>query len=318
MKRIILTEKLRRIASTIDSNNTPIPFMELWVYGSYARGALECNDLDLIASHEKITSGWLKKHTNLTFADRYTNKYIQIIKSSLIKKNERVDLRLEQGNESIQYFFKTIPVNDAIRIWSIEDRNWEKNINSIQINPNAKSFERNYPIDLKRTKTGRYTMEELQWLISTQKLEMEVKKLNDLEGSFPQSSQIVLERMQNFRGINRESMKIVPFVYKWMKSEGETLDEDYSSRCTKMKSHEGNCFAYIGKFDFHYASLKIYEKPNECRKVCFIAHLRKKSENNIFIIKKGKKWTGKYQEDIQDFEEKMYKKESEAVRDLDV
>ena len=52
MDREKATEKLIRMAQTIASGVLPAPIKAFYVFGSYARGALNPNDLDVIVVYE--------------------------------------------------------------------------------------------------------------------------------------------------------------------------------------------------------------------------------------------------------------------------
>ena len=47
------TKKLIRMITDVESLRTPAQVRELYVFGSYARGAQECKDLDLVIVHEE-------------------------------------------------------------------------------------------------------------------------------------------------------------------------------------------------------------------------------------------------------------------------
>jgi predicted nucleotidyltransferase len=53
MNRETWTKKLARIIADIEAGKTPAPVRELYIFGSYARGTLECRDLDLVVVHEE-------------------------------------------------------------------------------------------------------------------------------------------------------------------------------------------------------------------------------------------------------------------------
>ena len=60
MKREQFTEKLIRMIETIKSGTLPVRVSEFYVFGSYARGALQPGDLDILVLHDKPSRTYLE------------------------------------------------------------------------------------------------------------------------------------------------------------------------------------------------------------------------------------------------------------------
>ncbi len=94
MKRMVWRKKLERMLRTIDAGEMPANVREFYVFGSYARGALEPNDLDVAVIHEpprqvlmdELTKA--AKKTARTFFDELTGpqrRFQSYIKRALRK-----------------------------------------------------------------------------------------------------------------------------------------------------------------------------------------------------------------------------------------
>ena len=61
MNREQWTKKLSRMIADFEAGKTPAPVRDLYVFGSYARGAVECRDLDLVVVYEKPPAELMKE-----------------------------------------------------------------------------------------------------------------------------------------------------------------------------------------------------------------------------------------------------------------
>ena len=138
-KRTSFTRSLERIAARIDNTSefevqwyddlfrkkekTRFYVKALWVFGSWARGALNCGDLDLMDDVE-VTEGRLPMTSTL--------------RRALLKGARDVRLYVGKPEENSS----GVPVEDAVLIWSVTDRNWKKNIADIKPDPSADRFPR--------------------------------------------------------------------------------------------------------------------------------------------------------------------------------
>jgi predicted nucleotidyltransferase len=61
MNREQWTKKLVRIVTDIEAGRTPAAVRELYVFGSYAHGAVECKDLDLVVIHDEPPAELIEK-----------------------------------------------------------------------------------------------------------------------------------------------------------------------------------------------------------------------------------------------------------------
>lgn len=297
MRREALTKKLHRIINTIESGDTPIPVRKLWVFGSYARGALDCGDLDLAIVVDHPSKEWLNDNIGHGWILEQMAKFQQQIKNSLGKRGERIEIVIETKDESILDFFKGVPITDALLIWSEDELDWQTKIESIKADPNASRFKRSYPINLKRTGTSRDTMEKVLWLVNQKRLKMKSLDLNVIEPQLSrnQSKKLQFWRSNSFYG--KETMEVLPYAFEWLRLEKKRLPK-YLFSATEIKSVSGSHFIHIGKINFDYALGWMYSYK-KARKLCLIPHLRKRSSKEMFVIERGPKWSGDLSADLQ-------------------
>lgn len=299
MKREALTKKLERIVHTIQSGNTPTPVRNLWVYGSYARGALNCGDLDLAIVYDYPSKKLIEEKAGLLPWPLGLRRFEHLIRDSLVKRGERIEIVMHSSEEDLLLlFFKRVPISDAILVWSEEHTNWEETISSIKPNPNAGRFDRPYPINLKRTGTSRSVMEEVLFLVEQQRLNMQTVDMNSIQLrlTIPQKTNLARWRSLG-RGCGRDTLKILPYAYDWLNREKQHFPE-FSFLMTKIISDSETHLVHLGKIDFFYVRRWMYNQA-KARKLCLIPHLQKKSKNPLFVFTRGSRWTGKLDEDLR-------------------
>jgi len=138
IERAKLTVKLEKIASAIEAQQSrAITFKssygfqscdfsieKLWVFGSWARGAPICSDLDLLVQIKTIDGNNSAYHISKELKLGLTN----------------VDLHVGDKNQNSA----GIEIKDPLLIWSKQSPDFEKNIHKVRVNPSAKRFERKY------------------------------------------------------------------------------------------------------------------------------------------------------------------------------
>ena len=139
IERAKLTVKLKKIASAIEAQQSrAITFKnfygvqsscdfsieKLWVFGSWARGAPICSDLDLLVKIKAIDGN---------ISDYHISKQLKL-------GLRNVDLHVGDKNQNSA----GIKIKDTVLIWSKGSPDFEKNIHKVRVNPSAKRFERKY------------------------------------------------------------------------------------------------------------------------------------------------------------------------------
>lgn len=139
IERAKLTVKLKKIASAIEAQQSrAITFKDffgaqsscnysikrLWVFGSWARGAPICSDLDLLVEIKAIDG---------SISDYHISKQLKL-------GLRNVDLHFGDKNQNSA----GIEIKNPVLIWSKQSPDFEKNIHKVRVNPSAKRFKRKY------------------------------------------------------------------------------------------------------------------------------------------------------------------------------
>ncbi len=133
MKRAQATEKLCRIIQTIETVPMPVSVEEVYVFGSYTRGATDCGDLDVILVTAAPSDEDIARCPSRTFLDLpdFGKEFRRLLKDS---RSERIDL-LHTHDPSWDKVGK-IQRKDCVLIWN-GDAVWKERIAAIEPDPRA-------------------------------------------------------------------------------------------------------------------------------------------------------------------------------------
>ena len=136
MNRHQSTKILVRMIETIEAEQTPAEVRELYVFGSYARGAMEPDDVDIVVIHgepppELMKALQAKVDENArTFFEQLTGaekRFQAAMRRAFRKPGERVDLIVGRNLDEIVRMYR-FDHSDLILLWSKADREWQANL----------------------------------------------------------------------------------------------------------------------------------------------------------------------------------------------
>jgi predicted nucleotidyltransferase len=157
MHRDKFTAKLVRIIASIESGNLPMDVRELYVFGSYSRGAIEPGDLDLIIVHgpgrqeidKRVDEALQKSHPDILARVRAAAGKQNAARMRLFRKQgEAVQIIFAQSVAEVTGKESRIKPTDPILMWSNDDRQWREKIASIASDVSAGRAERNHLVEL--------------------------------------------------------------------------------------------------------------------------------------------------------------------------
>lgn len=160
--------------STLEGGGVPVRIHEVWVFGSFARGALEPGDIDLIIVHEKMGEALRAeleaeaKAKNLDFHGKLYypgRRYRSMITTPLRRPGEKVDILLGWTLEEVLSCHSTVKNGKLVRLWTPAHRDWQAALASITPDPSATRAERREFIPCKRAGCSLEEMQRLTaWL----------------------------------------------------------------------------------------------------------------------------------------------------------
>jgi predicted nucleotidyltransferase len=214
MHRDKFTEKLVRIAKLMDAGNLPMDVRELYVFGSYSRGAIEPGDLDLIVIHgdgireiERRVLAEIEADPDSPDDLPTKCRKIEAAKRRLFRSpSERVQIIFDSSVERVTREGSKIKPSDPVLIWSRTDRDWEQKIAAIVPDATAGRAERNHLISLTRLHDQISTMGRLMEMIDRQ---MQCGGLNKIakKCDVPQGTEIWSQKHNHLVDVGRPSLR---------------------------------------------------------------------------------------------------------------
>lgn len=212
-------KKLEAIIARIESGEARARIREFYVFGSFARGAPEPNDLDLIVVHDRPGVDVLVPE--LKDARPYSPDDVQEIFKAERRFNSAVRKVFRRGSEPMDLMLAgsldealggliSIPREEVRLVWSETDRNWEANLAAIPTDASAGSHPRDHFIDVKKTKGTLEDTERITGLINNGTLALQEIRLDDVE---PRLNPVFQERLAWWTvcdSVGADGLKVLP------------------------------------------------------------------------------------------------------------
>ncbi|NJD92454.1 MAG: hypothetical protein FIA91_13265 [Geobacter sp.] len=283
--RASFTKSLKRICQRIDSQRVfevewndwyfhnpqkaRLQVNALWVAGSYARGALQCGDLDLVADIVTEEGGLPGKST---------------ISRNVIGRFP--DVRLYIGTPDENSSRVTFP--EALLIWSPKTPDWQAAIDSIPIDPNATRFNRPHDIlPLRKEQIADYgekdTFEQIISLLDQGLLTTEWVPLSDITVHAEEWSYAATEFFDCIeRWCGKKTQELMPYVIEWCmdKNSSDLWHRDHSEK-TRFKI--GGAEVCVGR---PYIDLRLLESL-ACSAIVIVPHISQRGPNGIWKLSRG-------------------------------
>jgi len=241
----------------------------LCAFGSWAKGAFFCGDLDLIVDIEVI-EGFLPMTPTL--------------RRVLIKGSRDVRLYIGKPEKNTS----GVPVEEAVLIWSVSNRNWKKNIAIVKPNPMAERFVRKIDALPLRSEQLHEKIDVLEKLVDLKNDDIldwswaPVSDFNLDSSRWSNTASSFYEHIISHGG--KKSMEAMRFVIDWFEVNDpvQTWKIDHSSRAAFIIN--GN-YVHVGRPSIDLRRLD----HHSCSGLMFVPHFTKRGPNGIWIIRRGTK-----------------------------
>lgn len=234
------------------------------VFGSYARGAMTCGDLDLLVETNKTLprrplSEWMRKRDPTEAAVR----------------------KLARGMPKVEISFISTPRNPVslpekwgvspTLVWSRERPNATENLAQIYPDPSAGRYTRDHFISPKRTGNDIQAMETVMGELRNGTLRLTVRPFPERLWS-PAS-----DRPKDYQRVSKEVARLWPVAHAWFREQGV---RPYIHPSTVFCAE--SCFAHLGKIDL-YRMLE-YLKRNPRGTACLIPHIEPGTRPEMYLF----------------------------------
>ena len=280
------------MAATIDTESTPMAVREFYAFGSYVRGALEPNDLDVVVIHDRLPKATVEKlRREITSSEsldgdvlrRLHSKCESLMRTSLRRPGERIEVILAEELSHIVDTESKIPKDELILIWSPEDRDFESKIDAIPANPDAGRAPRNHFVNIKRLDTDITTMDKTMSMIEDGRLTLTAIRVEDINcDDLNDYHQKWLSHWIECKVLGKNSINLLPLAMSWFEQHDELCSVPRTEIWSKSLTHR----VHVGRPSPGWMIGVFSHRPDVVRQ-CLIPHLRKKQENHLFAFERG-------------------------------
>lgn len=251
---------------------TTVSIRTLWVVGSYARGALECGDLDLV----------------LDFTVKSDERRAETPPTSAINRsffNSPADVRVYVGTPTENT--SKVEFGDARPIWSAEKSDWRSAIASIRPDPTATRFARSADsIPFRREQLDVFddTIEELLELEKSRVLKWQFIPFTEADLPETQSDDERRFIRHCTALCGKQTQRLVPHLLQTFRQQTVWPKGLWQYRgLEKTEFRNGGCDVFVGRPYIPLARLNDLATTE----IALSPHLTKRGPNGIWIIGRG-------------------------------
>lgn len=306
MDRERATRQIERIIRTIEGEDFPARVKELYVFGSYARGALNPGDLDLIVIHEPASPDFLS-HLREQIEETYgeddflwprgvspEHRFESMITRAVRRPGEKMDILLATSMGRLLGMGDNIAKAHRVLLWSDTDRDWQPKVTSIKPDPAAGRFERGHFASLKRFRGSLRSMINVSEAVDLQLLRLARLDAAEVEPELNPVYQYWFDWWVECKVMGKDSMKILRHGLWWMQQQrGQAWHRPHPPRHEGIMCSEDWKYAvYFGQPPLN-AVYRVCEKEHRYVRICLIPHFKRDEKNEMFIFEKGDKFSQK-------------------------
>jgi hypothetical protein len=310
MDRQIATRQIERIIQAIEGDKFPVKVRELYVFGSFARGALSPSDLDLIVIHDpavELLDG-LKKALIEKYGGCFTSwprgqwperKFESMMRGVMRRPGEKMDILLGTSMTKVAEMGENIANAHRVLIWSESDRNWRLKLDSIKLDPKAGRHERAHFANLKRFNGDLQAMVNATEAISQGFLKLTRIDAESVEPKLNSLYQHWYDWWVGCKVMGKNSMKLLHHGMWWLQGQ-----RGQAGRQPIPPQHDGTMSSRDGKYIVYFGNPSLHAVYGVCDgdrrqvRVCLIPHFRKGEPNEMFVFEKGERTNQKELEKI--------------------
>ncbi len=271
-----------------------------YVFGSYARGALNPGDLDVLVVHENPGENYWR---SLRAELRNSGKDFGLSASGIAfktrmlgglqRRGEHVHVTLTQ---SINYVLeRDDPIRkDLVLLWTPEDQDFQSKLAAIKADSAAGRAKRDHFVNLRRLNASLDDMEKVvQWINRGVLILTRVPfEAIDIQLAYTYCSEF---RWNCRLSLGRESIKILPYAMWWLRQHRQWpgRKEGRIELWSKSWTHRVD----VGKPSLS-KMMWIFEESPKIRRQCLIPHLRTREPNDLLVFERGPQWKNRRRKEL--------------------
>ncbi|HVC96867.1 MAG TPA: nucleotidyltransferase domain-containing protein [Pirellulales bacterium] len=298
MDRQKATRQIERIVDAIEGEKFPAKVRELHVFGSYAHGALNPDDLDLILIHdpapellEHLEAELVKKYgKDFTYWPRGQRKFESMMRRVMRRPGEKMDILLGTSIERIVEMGESIANAHRILIWSDSDRSWRLKLDSIRPDSNAGRDERAHFANLKRFRSDLRTMVNVTEAVSQGFLKLTRIDAEKVEPNLNRLYQYWYDWWVQCKVMGRNSMKLLRHGMWWVQEQ-----RGQARRRPDPPEHDGVMYSEDRKYVVYFGNPPLHAVYRVCHgdhrhvRACLIPHFKTGEPSEMFVFEQGER-----------------------------
>jgi predicted nucleotidyltransferase len=310
MDRESATRLIERIVHAIEAEQFPARVRELHVFGSYARGAFDPGDLDLILIHDPAPELLIRLEAELSkkYGDNFMywprgqcpeRKFESMMRRVMRRPGEKMDIVLSTSMDKVAEMGENLANAHRIMIWSDSDRNWRSKLDSITPDPKAGRHERAHFGNLKRFNSQLHTMVNVSEAISQGFLKFTRIDAEKVEPNLNPLYQHWYDWWVRSKVMGKNSMKLLRYGMWWLQEQ-----PGQARRRPNPPQHDGTMYSHDRKYVVYFGNPPLYAVYQVChgdrRNVgaCLIPHFRREEPSEMFVFEQGDRTNQKKLEQI--------------------
>jgi len=280
VKRSKVTEKLIRIIGKIESERMPIRVKGLYVFGSYARGALDCGDLDIVLVTDRPTDEDDRRCEPRAFMDfpDYNKAFRKALKKA---PSERVQIILAHEELAAGIKHMKFKPEDCVLIWNADDK-WRDRIAAIAADSEAGRSMRHTYVFAKQG-FGWHWEEDWAWAedgINSGAIQLLRLPTVGFEGPLRPR----IRRRHEYGMINDAMATIANIPCSYIISQGGQPDLERSAYHWLLNSKDDSIRVYLGRPKISYIRAWLCNKRVE--QAYALPFLRKRKQNCLWVFRR--------------------------------
>jgi predicted nucleotidyltransferase len=298
MDRDKATEKLVRMVQVIADGALPAPVKAFYVFGSYARGAPNPNDLDVVVVYENPGRDyWQSLDVELRESgkDPILNggRVFQTrMRGGLRRPGERVDIMVTESIDNITGSGSKIRKDDLVLLWTPEDHDFQSKLAAIKTNAAVGRAERDHFVNLRRLYDSISVMEEAVRWIKEDVLVLTRVPIDTIDLQLNTHHTLKLEYWQKCGVMGRKSIELLPYAMWWLQQYRQRSQPPHQ---TEVWSESWTHRVDLGKPSLEQMMWIFGERPR-VRRQCLIPHLRAHEPNELLVFERGPQWKNRTSE----------------------
>jgi Nucleotidyltransferase domain len=288
-------EKIRGFIARVEAGDAPARVREIYCFGSFARGALEPNDLDLIIVHDPPSPETLAPLLKAVKSYSYDEcdqaykaycRFLAAMRKVFRRGSERMDIKLE-GSLDRALSAMVVPTAEVRLLWSDADRDWEGRVAAISPDAEAGRFPRNYFIDVKKAGCSRNEVVKVTEMIEAGILDLRRVCLDQIDPELNGEFKRWCDHWTGCRLMGAQSLKLLPWAMWWIQEQGGK--RPHPGDRTEVWDERMRFRAAMGSFSLAYM-LELFTSRLEISRQCLIPHLKVRETNWMYVFQRGKRW----------------------------